>query len=75
LAREGLTFLQRPLLIAAFLTCVFDPRLSRSSRDAVWGTALSAYCLDAGVALLDADGFSFHRFFNEAFGLCAHLFF
>jgi hypothetical protein len=67
--------LQRPLLIAAFLAGVFDPRLSRSSRDAVWGTALSAHGLDAGVALLDADGFALHRFFDEAFRLCAHLFF
>src|SRR5262245_60281732 len=62
---------QGSLLVPAFLACVLDAGFPFRRRHAVLSSALSTYGLDPRRALLDGDGFLFHRLPDQAFGLLA----
>jgi len=61
--------LQRLLLMPAILAGELDSGLTLFRLDPVRGAALAADRLDAGRALLDDEGFLFHRFADQALGL------
>src|SRR6266581_4398139 len=64
--------LQRLLLVSAFLAGEFHPPLASFGRKAVRRAAFPAGRLDTGLALLDDEGFLFHRFADQPFSLFPH---
>src|SRR6478609_4901130 len=61
--------LQRLLLVPAILAGELDAGLALWRLHTVRGAAFTANGLDPGIALLDDDGFLFHRFADQALGL------
>jgi hypothetical protein len=56
----------------AFLARIFHADLPWCGLDAIWRTAFSAFGFDTGLALLNGDSFSLHRFSDQAFSFLAH---
>src|SRR3954453_23474035 len=63
--------LQRLLLMPAILAGELDAGLALWRLHPVRGAAFTADGLDAGITLLDDDGFLFHRVADQALGLLA----
>jgi hypothetical protein len=63
---------KRLLLVAALLADEFHPGCAFFRRDPIRRAAFTAHRLDAGIALLHHQRFTFHGFADQALGLLAH---